>query len=75
MNKQEQLKEYITQDIVSFLVEDNNINMPDALHHFYTSDTYDKLMDSETGLYLEGSAYIYSLLLDEQNGVIVQKEI
>lgn len=31
----------------------------------YNSEFYNKLLDTETGLYLEGSAYNYELLKNE----------
>lgn len=76
MNKQAQLTEYITQDIIAFLVEDKKLDISNAMHLFYTSEIHEKLLDQETGLYLEGSAYIYDLLLDElSKGQILQNEI
>lgn len=75
MNKREQLMEYITQDIISFLIEDWHIDIGEAMHMFYTSETYEKLLDEETGLYLESSAYIYDILKNEcKNGHIIQNE-
>ena len=32
----------------------------------YHSRLYDKLQDVETGLYLEGSEYLYGLLIEER---------
>lgn len=75
MNKREQLMEYITQDIILFLVEDRQIDIGEAMCLFYTSDTYEKLLDEKTGLYLEGSSYVYEILKDEnENGHIIQNE-
>lgn len=75
MSKREQLMEYITQDIVTYLVEDRKIDMAEAMHIFYTSETYEKLLDEETGLYLESSAYVYDILREEcEHGSIVQNE-
>lgn len=75
MNKRSQSIEYITQDIIAFLVDDRQMDFTEAMHLFYTSETYTKLMDEETGLYLESSPYIYEIFKDEcQNGCIVQKE-
>ena len=37
----------------------------EAMNRFYSSQTFDKLQDSDTGLYLEGSAYVYGIFLDE----------
>ena len=65
MSKQEQLAEYIVQDIVSYIMEDDGVDMINAMHRFFTSMTYEKLIDQETGLYRESSAYVYSIYADE----------
>jgi hypothetical protein len=68
--------EYITQDVIAYLMEDQPLDMAEAMRRFYTSETYEKLLDEETGLYLESSAYIYDLFKDEcQSGRILQNEI
>lgn len=76
MSKQEQLIEFTIQDIIHYLVTDLHIEYDDAMNIFYNSETFDKLQDVETGLYLESSAYVYGLLQDERNfGHLVQTEI
>lgn len=40
--------------------------MEQAMERFYMSGVFDKLNDIETGLYLEGSAYIYEMLKREK---------
>lgn len=65
MNKQTQLMEYVTQDVVAYLVEDYKIDMVKAMYLFYTSEVYEKLLDEDTGLYFESSAYIYDLFKSE----------
>lgn len=57
--------EYTTQEVIGYLMEDNGITMEQAMGQFYMSDTFDKLSDVETGLYMEGSFYIYELLKRE----------
>ena len=75
MSKREQLMEYITQDIVAFLVEDRKLDYTEAMRLFYTSETYGRVLDEETGLYLEGAAYIYDILKTElDNGKLTQLE-
>lgn len=75
MNKQEQLIEYITQDIIAFQADDKQIDISEAMRLFFTSDTFEKLLDKETGLYLEGSSYIYEIFKDEcEYGHIIQNE-
>ena len=76
MSKREQLMEYITQDIVVLLMKDRGLDVEEALNLFYSSVVFEKLHDEETGLYLEGSLYVYDLLQNElANGVLVQEEI
>ncbi len=76
MTQQEQLIEYITQDILVYLMEEENIDWPEAMRMFYSSATFEKLHDVETGLYLESSAYVFGILKNElRNGKIIQNEI
>ncbi|WP_432616853.1 hypothetical protein [Butyricicoccus sp.] len=76
MSKQEQLIEFTIQDIIHYLATDLHIEYDDAMNIFYNSETFDKLQDTETGLYLESSAYVYGLLQDERNfGHLIQTEI
>lgn len=75
-SKAEQLIEYHIQDIIYYIVEDLRIEYDDAMNRFYNSETFEKLQDIETGLYLESPAYIYGIFQDERNfGKIVQAEI
>ena len=76
MSKQEQLIEYIVQDIVDMFSSDQNIEYDEAMNKFYNSGVFEKLQDKETGLYMESSEYVYDLFKDEINfGRIVQAEI
>lgn len=76
MSKQDQIIEYIVQDIVDMLATDQNIEYDEAMNKFYNSEVFEKLQDKETGLYLESSEYIYDLFKDEMNfGHIIQAEI
>jgi hypothetical protein len=65
MSNVEVLTEAITQEIVGFLMTDNDLELDEAMNLLYSSNLFDKLQDTETGLYLEGSAYVYELLKDE----------
>ena len=64
-NQQQEMIEYTTQEVIRYLVEDNGVTMDQAMDQFYMSETFEKLSDIETGLYLEGSAYIYEMLKRE----------
>ena len=76
MSKQEQLIEYIVQDIVDMFSSNQNIEYDEAMNKFYNSEVFEKLQDKETGLYMESSEYVYDLFKDEINfGRIVQAEI
>jgi hypothetical protein len=66
MNKRVQyLIEGITKDVVTYLMQDNGMDMPTALSLFHNSETFEKLSDSSTALYIESSAYIYEILKSE----------
>ena len=76
MSKTDQLIEYITSDIISYIMEDSNLPMLEAMQQLYTSQTYAKLNDLETGLYRESSPYVYDIFKTEKaNGKILQEEI
>lgn len=76
MSKREQLMEYITQDIIVLLMKERSLEVEDAMNLFYNTVVFEKLHDEETGLYLEGSLYVYDLLKNElANGMLVQEEI
>ena len=65
MGKQEQLIEYIIQDIVDMFSSDQDIEYDEAMNKFYNSKVFEKLQDKETGLYMESSRYVYDLFKDE----------
>lgn len=65
MNKRVQyLVEGITKDIICFLMEEG-YELNDALGAFYNSETFAKLTDEETGLYIESSSHVYEILKGE----------
>ena len=76
MSKQEQLIEYVIQEIIYLMTEEQEIAYDKAMEKFYNSEVFEKLQDIETGLYLESPSYVYDLYKDEMNfGHIVQAEI
>jgi hypothetical protein len=76
MGKEQQMMEYMIQDLVEMLSETQGIEYDSAMRTIYTSEIYEKLMDIETGLYRESPAYVYGLLQDELNfGHIMQAEV
>lgn len=66
MNKNAQyLIEGITKDIIVYLMEDHDVDLPKAIALFHNSETFEKLSDEATGLYIESSAYVYEILKSE----------
>lgn len=51
MSKEQQLIEYMVQDLVEILTETRGIEYDDAMRILYASEVYEKLTDIETGLY------------------------
>ena len=53
---------HYVEGMVSFLMEDYEMPLLDAFGKVYESDTYQKLQNKRTGLYLRSAAYIYEYL-------------
>ena len=76
MSKAKQLMELATQDIIAEFANEKKIGITEAKNIFYGSEFCKKLYDESTGLYLEGTKYLYGLLESEiKNGKLVQNEI
>lgn len=65
MNNQEFLTEYILKDIIQYLMEEEALDMTEAMRFVYNSETYLKLTDETTNLYVQSSGYVYELLKAE----------
>ena len=59
------LVEYITDRVLEWIMQEQNIGLEEALLLFHNSETFDKLCEKRTDLYIESPAYIYDLLKDE----------
>lgn len=55
----------ITNQLVSFLMEDYKLSLLDAMDKVYKSQTFENLQDKGTGLYLRSAAYTYEYLKKE----------
>lgn len=64
-NNFEFLVEYITARVVEWLMRDKDMGIEEALLLFHNSETFDKLCQPQTDLYIESPAYIYDLLDEE----------
>ncbi|MBQ2508443.1 MAG: hypothetical protein II532_01580 [Bacteroidales bacterium] len=65
---QDQLQFIINSDVeqmVSRLQSDKGMPLEEAFERVYNSNIYKKLLNIETGLYLQSSDYIYEYLIEE----------
>lgn len=65
MDMSDWLIDCVTQDVVSYIIDDTQIEYDDAIGKFYSSKTFEFLNDKSLDLYKEGSAYIYQLYKEE----------
>lgn len=66
MNKRASyLIEGITKDIIAYIMEDEDVDLSTAITQFNNSETFAKLSDENTGLYIESPAYVYEIFKDE----------
>ena len=59
------LLEAISTDIISWLTQDNQLLLSDAISTWYNSETFEKVSDPRTGMYIESSSYNYEFLKRE----------
>ena len=63
------LFEGISADVVRYLVERDGMELTEAISPLHNSETFAKLEDFDTGLYIESPAYVYDMLKSElKNG-------
>ena len=72
MSRESFMIEELVKDLVLKLMEVQKMSMSEALDAVYNSDTYAKILDRETGLFYQSTAYVYSILQHElKEGKIV----
>lgn len=59
------MKDDLTEELVETLMSDYHYSMQEALDVLYTSETFDRLQDTKTGLYYQSLGYVYSFLKNE----------
>ena len=59
------LKDDLCMDLASFLVDDYHYSPQEAIDVLYTSETFERLQDDDTGLYYQSPGYVYSFLQNE----------
>ena len=65
-----EIKEWMKNDMVmklaSLLIEDHKaVDVPSALATVMNSETYERLIDEQTGLYYQSPRYVYDYLKNE----------
>ena len=60
------MKDFVTTEIISAITEDTELAVPEAMKAFYNSEVFERLCDSETGLYRESGGYVYELYKTER---------
>ena len=65
MTKEAFMIEEMSKELVMRLMEEHQVDLPEALRLLYTSDTYARLTDTANGLYAQSTAYVYEYLDNE----------
>jgi hypothetical protein len=59
------MKEALATDLAELLAKDFDMTITEALDTLYSSETYTKLCNPNTGLYFQSTLYVYSFLKNE----------
>ena len=74
--KKKFMMNFVTADVILSIIEDTGFTVQDAMKSFYNSEVFDRLSDTETGLYRKSGGYVYQLYKTEkENGRLIQTEI
>lgn len=64
-NNFEFLVEYITTKVVEWIIRDQQLGLEEALLLFHNSETFEKLCERKTDMYIESPGYIYEIFQEE----------
>ncbi len=59
------LLEAISTDIIGWLIRDNGLSLSEAISTWYNSETFEKVSEPLTGMYVESPAYNFEFLKRE----------
>lgn len=59
------MKDDLSLELAEFLMNDFGYTTEEALDVLYTSETFERLQDTETGFYYQSPGYLYSFLQNE----------
>ncbi|MCI1682216.1 MAG: hypothetical protein LKI39_06620 [Bacteroides sp.] len=63
--------ECLSTELTTMLMDEYGWDMKHALDELYSSETYKRLNDPETGLYYESAVYVFSYLKNEiETGIV-----
>ena len=66
MNKDAQfLIECLSEDLIAMLMETYGVSLDEAADKLYNSHTYSLLENEQSGLYYQGSVYVFDILREE----------
>ena len=63
------LRERRLAQLAALLIEERGLSFSDAFRELYNSETYEKLNDPRSGLYIQSARYLYSFLENELNSL------
>jgi hypothetical protein len=69
---QEWLKMFAVQGVVLLIMQEEKVAMVEAMERFYNSPWFEKLQNTQTGLYSESPRYIYELYKEFRKGEILK---
>lgn len=65
------MKEDMYADLVEIIMREWKCSMTEAMATLYNSETFQRLQDTETGLYYQSPGYVYDFLNNElRSGVV-----
>lgn len=59
------LVDCISSKIVELLIAEKGMSLEEALLEWHNSETFDRLVDKETALYIESPMFVYTILQEE----------
>ena len=59
------LVDYTSSKVVEMLVNEHELTLQDALLSWHNSETFEKLVDKSTAMYIESPMYVYNILKEE----------
>ncbi len=59
------LKDELATEMAGYLVDDFHLTPGEAIDTIYTSETFERLQNDDTGLYYQSAGYVYDFLKNE----------